>query len=373
MTNEQEKLNALVVKYLNKKELPGILNFEQMLNEPAYEEQWIVNGLIAEGRLVALYGPAKTGKSLLALEMAICVANGYEFLGYPTRQCNVLYLDYENQPTQDIQPRIKKMGFSSNELENVVYLSSPTELPKLDTASGGEHLAAIVDAQKIGLVILDTLSRTIAGEENDNGTWTKFYSHTEILLKKRNVSLLRIGHTGKDIYKKERGGSALQSDVDAMWVISKNKAFSKLSFEAGRMIPPRVEVKFSVEDKPTLHHEYISQPTEGNNELRTEELIRLLNNNGVPENLTNEQTRTELQSLDVKAQKSITEEVTRRRKTKPSKPIRKPRTDLSESFDYSGSDEHQSPENGSGHSWGWMASTSCGMNRHHHRKRAQSW
>jgi hypothetical protein len=373
MTNEQEKLNDLVVKYLNKMELPGILNFEQLLDEPSYEERWIVNGLIAEGRLVALYGPAKTGKSLLALEMAICVANGYEFLGHPTRQCNVLYLDYENQPIQDIQPRIKKMGFSSHELDNVVYLSSPTELPKLDTASGGQHLAAIVDAQKIGLVILDTLSRTIAGEENDNGTWTKFYQHTEILLKKRNVSLLRIGHTGKDQYKKERGGSALQSDVDAMWVISKNKVFSKLSFEAGRMVPPRIEMKFSIEDEPSLHHEYISQPTGGNSELRTEELIRLLDSNGVPENLTNEQTRTQIQSLGFKAQKSITEEVTRRRKTKPSKPIHKPLTDLPESFDDFGSDEHQFPDNGSGHSWGWMTPTSCGMNRHHHKKRALSW
>ena len=59
--------------------------------------QMIVDGLLPVG-LSTLAGSPKLGKSWLALELAYSVAQGIPFLGRPTAQGDVLYVDLEGSP-----------------------------------------------------------------------------------------------------------------------------------------------------------------------------------------------------------------------------------------------------------------------------------
>ena len=183
-------------------------------------ERWFAEPLIAEGRLTAIYSPPKVGKSLLMLEIAAGIATGRSIFGYPKQTpAMVLYVDFENDPRGDIRTRLQAMGYEPADLVNLKYLSFPT-LSALDTEKGSEQLMAVADHHVAKAIVIDTISRAVQGEENDNDTWLAFYRHTGIKVKQRGMSLVRLDHSGKDVTKGQRGGSAKSGDVDSVWRLS---------------------------------------------------------------------------------------------------------------------------------------------------------
>lgn len=180
-------------------------------------EEWVVEPLIPARRLVALFSPPKIGKSLLMLELAVGISRGTSVLGTkPDRPRRVLYVDFENDPRGDIRTRLQAMGLYPDDLSELYYLSFP-RLPYLDTSMGGLQLLAVVAHYQAEVVVIDTISRAVAGEENDNDTWLNFYRHTGLALKAAEVTCIRLDHTGKDPTKGMRGGSAKYGDVDVVW------------------------------------------------------------------------------------------------------------------------------------------------------------
>jgi hypothetical protein len=179
--------------------------------------EWVVYPIIPAGRLIAIYSPPKAGKSLLVLEIVAAVACGRSVLGNPPAPPRtVLYVDFENDPRDDIRERLTDMGYGPDDLDRLKYLSFPS-IDALDTHEGGQQLLAAARYHQAQLVVIDTVSRTIAGEENDNSTWLNFYRHTGMALKAAGISLIRLDHSGKDPSKGQRGGSAKSGDVDAIW------------------------------------------------------------------------------------------------------------------------------------------------------------
>ncbi len=228
-----------------------------------HQEEWIVEPLLAARRLVALYSAPKVGKSLLMLELAAAIANGRGMFGYtaPARAYRTLYVDFENDPQADIRERLQAMGYGPDDLDNLVLLSFPT-LAKLDTARGAQELLAAIAHYRTEIVVIDTVSRAVQGEENENDTWLNFYKHTGLRLKQAGVALIRLDHAGKDETKGQRGGSAKSGDVDAVWRMSRegDDTFD-LTCEAQRF--PIHETRLTVrrvDDENGLRHEVISNP-----------------------------------------------------------------------------------------------------------------
>lgn len=218
-------------------------------------EEWIVEPILPARRLVALFSPPKIGKSLLMLELAVAVSRGDEVLGWtPDRPRRVLYVDFENDPRGDVRSRLQAMGRKPEELSDLLYLSFP-RLPYLDTAVGGATLLAVVDHYGAEVVVIDTISRAVGGEENDNDTWLSFYRHTGVALKARGVACIRLDHTGKDATKGMRGGSAKYGDVDVVWSLT-DLGSSRLQLDctANRLpVPEKTLIVHRVAD-PWLRH-----------------------------------------------------------------------------------------------------------------------
>jgi hypothetical protein len=183
--------------------------------------EWILFPLLPARRLVALFSPPAAGKSLLLLEVAAALSTGRKVLEQtPVRRYRVLYIDFENDPIGDILERLDGMGYGPDDLDHLDYLSFPT-LAHLDSARGGAELMAAIKAYGSEIVVIDTISRVVGGEENSNDTWLDFYRHTGLKIKQASVALIRLDHTGKDETKGMRGGSAKSSDVDAAWLLTK--------------------------------------------------------------------------------------------------------------------------------------------------------
>jgi hypothetical protein len=219
------------------------------------QEEWIVEPLLAKRRLVALYSAPKVGKSLLMLELAAAMASGQPVLGNPaTEPIRTLYIDFENDPRGDIRERLRSMDFGPDQLENLCYLSYPT-LAKLDTAQGAEQLMAAVEEYDCQVVVIDTVSRSVQGDENENDTWLAFYRHTGLLMKQKEIAMIRLDHSGKDESKGQRGGSAKSGDVDAVWRMKKisDNGF-RLTCEANRFQISEQVVDLERVEDPRLHH-----------------------------------------------------------------------------------------------------------------------
>ncbi|MGC4960074.1 AAA family ATPase [Gordonia sp. DT101] len=170
---------------------------------------WLIPDVIAEGRSYALAGGAKAGKSLLMLDLLI------------RHRVRALYLDNE-QTEDDLRTRVRAMGAGPDDLADLAYLLYPNLAP-LDTAAGGQQLFALVDEYEPDLVVLDTVSRFVSGDENEAATYQAFYRHSLIHLKRAGVAVLRLDHLGKDVTKGQRGSSAKNDDVDCVWVLVEKK------------------------------------------------------------------------------------------------------------------------------------------------------
>lgn len=78
------------------------------LDEPDEPERPVVEELIEEGECVAVVGSAKAGKSLLALQLALCIAAGIPFLGKPTVRHKVYVANLE-VATRQYKKRLRRM------------------------------------------------------------------------------------------------------------------------------------------------------------------------------------------------------------------------------------------------------------------------
>lgn len=190
--------------------LASRIDWHAAYRDEDHDVDWLVDGIIERGRLIALYSAPKAGKSLLALDWAAALATGHNPDG---TIISVLYCDYENTPG-DVVDRLRDLGYHDPaELDQLHYLSLPN-LPPLDTPAGGDALLAAARTVGAQLVIIDTASRSIRGEENAADTWNAWYSSTGIKLKRDGIALLRLDHSGKDEKKGQRGSSAKAGDVD---------------------------------------------------------------------------------------------------------------------------------------------------------------
>ena len=181
------------------------------------EPDWLCEPLLEVGRVVAIFSPPKVGKSLLTLDIVAGIACGRPVLGNPARQpVSVLYVDMENT-IDDIVERLTDLGYGPEEITaRLKYLSFP-DLPPLDTATGGRHLLAVAEAYGSRLVVIDTVSRVIEGDEDSSDTFRHLYRHSILPLKKAGLAVLRLDHSGKDLTRGQRGSSAKADDVDAVW------------------------------------------------------------------------------------------------------------------------------------------------------------
>lgn len=223
------------------------------------EATWLAEPILAEGRAHAIYAPGGTGKSLFSLWLAAALANGRAGLdGAPLRPRRVLYLDYE-MTQDDVLERLMAMGYGEeSDMANLFYAILPS-LPPADAPEGGKAIARMAQLVDAELVILDTFSRAVSGDENDADTVRSFYRWTGLHLKSEGRAFCRIDHAGKDIEKGQRGTSAKNDDVDIVWQMVKADGGFKLTAKKRRMGWVPETVALLQYDEPNLHYKVAAE------------------------------------------------------------------------------------------------------------------
>jgi len=202
-------------------ELAHLVNWDKLWSDDRPDEEWLAEPIIPKGRSIALYAPAKAGKSTITLAIVAAVATGGRILGQTrATPTSCLYLDYE-MTEDDLIERLTDLGYGPQDnLTNLHYALLPS-LPPLDTPEGAHAILNLVDQTAAQLVVVDTFGRAVQGDEDKADTVRNFYRHTGLSLKARGVAVLRTDHSGKDTGKGMRGSSAKADDVDIVWQLSR--------------------------------------------------------------------------------------------------------------------------------------------------------
>lgn len=222
--------------------------------EPTTED-WLIEPIVAVGRQTAIYSLAKTGKSLLALEICAAAATGRSVLGFSPREpITVMYVDLE-MTEADLRERLTDLGYGpDDDLSRLVYYQLPA-FPALDAELGGTVLTEAAVRHDAALVVIDTMARAVKGAENDSDTYRDFYRYTGRALKAAGIALLRLDHQGKEAALGQRGSSAKADDVDIVFrLVQLDAKTLKLTCTHSRpgWVPPEIPLLRRVE--PLLCH-----------------------------------------------------------------------------------------------------------------------
>jgi hypothetical protein len=129
------------------------------ITRPDPNEQWQVDGLIKAGNLVILSARPKTAKSIVALNLAACVATGRPFLNRPTKQGRALFVAWERHDLT-VQ-RAFAMGLDACEDFMIWDRHRFGVAPRVDAL---DWWRKFIVANNIRLIVFDTLAHFLRPE-----------------------------------------------------------------------------------------------------------------------------------------------------------------------------------------------------------------
>jgi AAA domain len=200
--------------------------FAQQFGPPAF----LAGKWAEEAQQVSIIGDGKVGKTIWMHDFILSGVKERPFLGDgPRRPLKTLYFDREND-LRGIMRNLRSLGATDEDLkklsELVFYVQFPKFTGQLDGEVAARELLTLVDFYSreggpVGLVVLDTASRFIAGKENDSEPWLALYRLVHAELKGRGVAGVRLDHFGKDRLAGARGSSAKAQDIDHEWELTR--------------------------------------------------------------------------------------------------------------------------------------------------------
>jgi hypothetical protein len=185
---------------------------------------WLIRSILEAGTLAGAFGASASGKSFAAVDMALCIASGKDWHGYQTERGTVVYFAGEGQA--GLRRRISAWMQSNPDnsqaaIERFFLAERACTLPD-ETADVIQTLASVPDVK---LVILDTLQRTMDGDENSTRDMSAYVRSLDAIKAAfPELSIMVVHHTGHGVSDRARGSSALKASLDAEILISRDAA-----------------------------------------------------------------------------------------------------------------------------------------------------
>ena len=190
-----------------------------------------VEGLLVAGSMSVVYGPSNVGKTFFAADLAMHVAAGWEWRGCEVAQMPVLYVAAEGA-----------FGIRNR----VAAFRRHYELLSDDEAV--ERLINPAKVKGAGMIVLDTLSRVIAGgNENAPDDMGQLIGNCDRIREEARAHVMLVHHTGKDEARGARGHSSLRAAVDTEIEVSGGNGVSLAKVTKQRELEIAGEFGFSLQ------------------------------------------------------------------------------------------------------------------------------
>lgn len=203
-------------------ELAPVEDFLTAIAAPEY----LVDGLLEERSVAGIVAPPESGKSLLALELAVCVAMGFPFHGRAVRRGLVVYLAGEGQ--HGLAARLQALATRhpiANDTDIVPLRIARSATSLIDPLEYLKVQAAI-DAEveryqmPLSLLVIDTLSRFMGGDESKAQDMGAYLNAVDGL--RAGAAAVTLHHPGHGDATRGRGSSSWRGALDTEYLLAKN-------------------------------------------------------------------------------------------------------------------------------------------------------
>ncbi|MCJ1959893.1 AAA family ATPase [Novosphingobium mangrovi (ex Hu et al. 2023)] len=201
---------------------------------------WHVPDMIPGRTVTLLSGDGGTGKSLLALQLAVATAAGRTWLGASVREGGCFFLTAEDD-TEEVHRRLIDIGRSEGiEPEQLQRLAiwplagGDALLTATDGRNGAlkptARFAALkgeIEARRPALIVLDTLADLFGGEENNRAQVRQFVGMLRGLALEFDAAVLLLAHpslTGMNNGSGLSGSTAWNNSVRSRLYLKKHEA-----------------------------------------------------------------------------------------------------------------------------------------------------
>ncbi|NYT58228.1 AAA family ATPase [Alcaligenaceae bacterium] len=182
---------------------------------------WLVKGLLPDAGLTVIFGASNSGKTFLALDLALALACAQgHWLEQRCHASGVIYLALEGNLAARLRAWEREHGTARQRDATFAVYSGALDLFSIST-DGVTRIADDLLAQTIemgwrpGLLIVDTLVRAAPGaDENSVKDMSRVIENLTALGRALNACVLVIHHSGKNQDAGMRGSSALLGAAD---------------------------------------------------------------------------------------------------------------------------------------------------------------
>jgi RecA-family ATPase len=185
----------------------GFFIASKLNGKPVPARKWLVESLVPSGTVTLLGGDGGTGKSLLALQLAIASALGNGWLGHGVTAGHAVYLsaeDDEDELHRRAYDVVQACGATLGDLDKLTLrsLAGKDALLALQMTPTGPLVATSLYNQinaymaevKPSLIVLDTLADLFPGNENDRAQARQFIGLLRGLAMRFDCAVLLLAH-----------------------------------------------------------------------------------------------------------------------------------------------------------------------------------
>jgi hypothetical protein len=190
-----------------------------ILRDAAYALQpqppidYIVEDLLTHSSVNVIYGEPGSKKTYTALSLAVCVANGRNWLGFKTRKNPVLVIDEESGEKRLSRRMGEAIRGESGDPASPIFYTSLAGF-KLDDPDDPILIQALIEQTGARLVILDALADIMDGDENDKKDVQPVFNALRKIAERTDSAILVLHHSNKT--GGYRGSSAIKGSSDLM-------------------------------------------------------------------------------------------------------------------------------------------------------------
>lgn len=183
------------------------------------EAEPLIEGFLVKQSIARLYGPPKSYKSFVMLDMAGCVGAGIPWQGKRTEKAKVLYIVAEG--IRGIKRRVRAWETQNKRpMTGVNFYPNPVQL------GDRKDVSALIRTAKRGgyeFVILDTQARCTVGlEENSASEMGVVVAALDVLKEVTGACVALVHHSGASAGR-ARGSTAILGALDAEFEVEADK------------------------------------------------------------------------------------------------------------------------------------------------------
>lgn len=190
--------------------IPHEVNLKQEdETNPPKDTPEVIPGLLRAGDKLILSGSSKAGKSFLVMEMAIAIAGGGQWLGYPCKKSKVLYVNLElkiDERYRRFKRLCRAMGLPDipELIDCIDFRGHTVPMDKLAPVFKERYKES-----GYSVIIFDPIYKVMTGDENSAGDMNKFVNYFEEIAEATGAAVVCCHHHSK-------GAKGMAKAIDRM-------------------------------------------------------------------------------------------------------------------------------------------------------------